>query len=98
MNRTIRSGSRWICAIRAARAKWGAGGCPARARAIGACPACLPKRHTPFDDGYRPHQIEIWPDHPDRAYVAYIDGGAMIFDISSLAQVRAAARRATRRG
>jgi len=51
-------------------------------------PACLPKRHTPFDDGYRPHQIEIWPDHPDRAYVAYIDGGAMIFDISSLAQVR----------
>jgi hypothetical protein len=41
-------------------------------------PGCLPPRHTPFDDGYRPHQIEIWPDHPDRAYVAYIDGGAMI--------------------
>ena len=51
-------------------------------------PGCLPKRHVPFDDGYRPHQIEIWPDHPDRAYVAYIDGGAMIFDISGLAQVR----------
>src|SRR5690348_17765660 len=41
-----------------------------------------------FDDGYRPHQIEIWPDHPDRAYVAYIDGGAMIFDVSGLAQVK----------
>jgi hypothetical protein len=50
-------------------------------------PGCLPPRHKPFDDGYRPHQIEIWPDHPDRAYVAYIDGGAMIFDISGLAQV-----------
>ena len=51
-------------------------------------PGCLPKRHSPFDDGYRPHQIEIWPDHADRAYVAYIDGGAMIFDISELAQVK----------
>jgi hypothetical protein len=50
-------------------------------------PACKPTRHTPFDDGYRPHQIEIWPEHPDRAYVAYIDGGGMIFDISGLAQV-----------
>ena len=55
-------------------------------------PGCLPKRHTPFDDGYRPHQIEIWPDHADRAYVAYIDGGAMIFDISGLAQVREGGR------
>jgi hypothetical protein len=52
-------------------------------------PGCLPPRHRPFDDGYRPHQIEIWPDHADRAYVAYIDGGAMIFDISGLAQVAA---------
>ena len=52
-------------------------------------PGCLPPRHAPFDNGYRPHQIEIWPDHADRAYVAYIDGGAMIFDISGLAQVKA---------
>jgi hypothetical protein len=56
-------------------------------------PGCLPPRHTPFDDGYRPHQIEIWPDHPDRAYVAYIDGGAMIFDVSGLAQVASGAAR-----
>jgi hypothetical protein len=54
-------------------------------------PGCLPARHKPFDDGYRPHQIEIWPDHPDRAYVAYIDGGAMIFDISGLAAVKSGA-------
>lgn len=51
-------------------------------------PGCLPRRHAPFDNGYRAHQIEIWPDRPDRAYVAYIDGGAMILDISGLAQVK----------
>jgi hypothetical protein len=52
-------------------------------------PDCLPKRHPRFDDGYRPHQTEVWPDHPDRAYVAYIDGGAFILDISGLADVKA---------
>jgi len=52
-------------------------------------PGCLPPRHSPFDDGYRPHQTEVWPDHPDRAYLAYIDGGALIMDISGLADVRA---------
>lgn len=52
-------------------------------------PECLPKRHQPFDDGYRPHQTEVWPDHPYRAYVAYIDGGAFILDISGLAEVKA---------
>jgi hypothetical protein len=51
-------------------------------------PGCLPPRHVPFDDGYRPHQIEVWPARSDRAYVAYIDGGAFIFDISGLAEVR----------
>jgi len=59
----------------------------------GDLPGCLPPRKVPFDDGYRPHQVEIWPDHANRAYVAYIDGGAMIFDISGLAQVKAGAAR-----
>src|SRR3984957_20413724 len=52
-------------------------------------PDCLPKRHPKFDDGYPPHQTEVWPDPPDRAYVAYIDGGALILDISGLADVKA---------
>jgi hypothetical protein len=52
-------------------------------------PDCLPKRHAKFDNGYRPHQTEVWPDHPDRAYVSYIDGGALILDISGLAGVKA---------
>lgn len=51
-------------------------------------PGCLPARHARFDDGYRPHNIEVWPDHPDRAYVGYIDGGGFILDISGLADVK----------
>jgi hypothetical protein len=49
---------------------------------------CLPKRH-PIDDGYRAHNIQIYPDRPDRAYVGYMDGGQIILDISGLAEVRA---------
>jgi hypothetical protein len=52
-------------------------------------PGCLPPRHARFDAGYRPHQIEVWPERPDRAYVGYIDGGALILDISGLADVKA---------
>jgi hypothetical protein len=52
-------------------------------------PGCLPPRQKPFDSGYRPHQIEVWPDHADRAYMAYIEGGAFIMDISGLADVKA---------
>jgi hypothetical protein len=51
-------------------------------------PGCLPPRHARFDDGYRPHNVEVWPDHPDRAYAAYIDGGALVLDISGLADVK----------
>ena len=51
-------------------------------------PDCLPPRNK-FDSGYRPHQTEVWPDHPDRAYVAYIEGGLFTLDISGLADVKA---------
>jgi hypothetical protein len=44
-------------------------------------PGCLPERHK-IDDGYRAHSIEVFPDRPDRAYIGYIDGGQIIFDIS----------------
>ena len=52
-------------------------------------PECLPARNPKFDSGYRPHQVEVWPDHPDRAYMAYIEGGAFFLDISGLADVKA---------
>ncbi len=51
-------------------------------------PACLPERH-PIDDGYRAHNIEVFPDRSDRAYIGYMDGGQIILDISGLAAVRA---------
>ena len=51
-------------------------------------PECQPERHDPFDNGYRPHQVYIHPDYPDRAYVGYIDGGGMILDTSGLADVK----------
>lgn len=44
-----------------------------------------PPRHPKFDGGYRPHNVNVYPDQPDRAYIAYLDGGAMIFDISDKA-------------
>jgi hypothetical protein len=51
-------------------------------------PGCLPKRQR-LDDGYRAHTTEVLEERPDRAYVGYIDGGAIILDISGLAQVKA---------
>jgi len=54
----------------------------------GCLPKCLPQRH-PIDDGYRAHNIEVFPQRPNRAYVGYIDGGAITLDIKGLAEVRA---------
>src|SRR6185503_3018964 len=44
-----------------------------------------PPRHPKFDGGYRTHNCAVYPQKPDRAYVAYIDGGAWILDISDKA-------------
>lgn len=41
-----------------------------------------PPRHPRFDGGYRPHNTNVYPQRPDRAYVAYLDGGAVVLDIS----------------
>jgi hypothetical protein len=43
----------------------------------------LPTPVDPEDDwGYRPHNINVFPERPDRAYVGYLDGGVIILDIS----------------
>jgi hypothetical protein len=39
-------------------------------------------RHPRFDGGYRTHNCAVYPQRPDRAYLGYIDGGAIILDIS----------------
>jgi hypothetical protein len=41
-----------------------------------------PKRHPRFDSGWRVHNTNVYPDRPDRAYIAYLDGGAVILDIA----------------
>ena len=45
-------------------------------------------RHPQFDTGWRAHNTNVYPDRPDRAYVGYIDGGAVILDISDIARRR----------
>jgi hypothetical protein len=51
------------------------------------------KRHEPrYDFGYRPHNTLCYPDHPDRAYVGYIDGGIVILDISDKSNPRQISR------
>ena len=41
-------------------------------------------RHPQFDTGWRAHNTNVYPDRPDRAYIGYIDGGAVILDISDI--------------
>jgi len=38
---------------------------------------------VPFDAGFRAHNTNVYPERPDRAYVGYLDGGAVILDIST---------------
>jgi hypothetical protein len=49
-------------------------------------------RHPTFDGGYRPHNMIVYPDRPDRAYLGYIDGGIVILDISDKSRPREVAR------
>lgn len=48
-------------------------------------PARLP---PPFDTGFRAHNTNVFPQQPDRAYVGYIDGGAVVLDISTPSDIR----------
>ncbi len=41
-----------------------------------------PARHPEFDTGFRLHNGNVWPERPDRAYLGYIDAGAIILDVS----------------
>jgi len=50
--------------------------------------APAPKRNPFLDAGYRPHNTNVYPERPDRAYVACIDGGVYILDIADKAQPR----------
>ncbi len=49
-------------------------------------------RHPRFDGGYRPHNTNVYPQRPDRAYIGYIDGGTIILDISDKSRPRQVTR------
>ncbi|MGV6874961.1 LVIVD repeat-containing protein [Pseudochelatococcus sp. B33] len=41
-----------------------------------------PRRHPRFDTGFRAHNTNVYPERPDRVYLAYLDGGVFILDIA----------------
>jgi len=51
-----------------------------------------PARHPQFDSGFRAHNTNVYPRRPDRAWVGYLDGGAVILDISDMARPRLVSR------
>jgi hypothetical protein len=48
-------------------------------------PEPAPTRHPVFDAGFRAHNTNVYPQRPDRAWVGYLDGGAVILDIADKA-------------
>ena len=42
----------------------------------------LPMDDPRGGDAFRLHNANVYPDHPDRAYLGYIDGGCIILDIA----------------
>lgn len=51
-----------------------------------------PARHAGLDSGFRAHNTNVYPQRPDRAWVGYLDGGAVILDIADPAHPRLVSR------
>ncbi len=51
-----------------------------------------PRRHPGIDSGYRAHNTNVYPRRPDRAYLGYLDGGAIVLDISDMGHPRMVSR------
>ena len=48
-----------------------------------------PKRlPAKVDTGFRAHNTNVFPQRPDRAYVGYIDGGAVVLDIANPGEIK----------
>ncbi|MGH9102102.1 MAG: LVIVD repeat-containing protein, partial [Acidimicrobiales bacterium] len=54
--------------------------------------APAPERHPVFDGGFRPHNLNVYPERADRAYVGYLDAGVVVLDISDPARPRQVSR------
>jgi hypothetical protein len=59
-------------------------------QATDGCPP--PARHQRFDAGFRAHNVNVYPQRPDRAYIGYLDAGAIILDITDVAAPRLVSR------
>jgi hypothetical protein len=51
-----------------------------------------PRLDPKFDAGFRAHNTNVFPQRPERAYVGYIDGGAVILDIADKAHPKLVSR------
>jgi hypothetical protein len=51
-----------------------------------------PERHPRFDYGFRSHNINVYPQRPDRAFVGYLDAGVVILDIADKARPQLVSR------
>ena len=51
-----------------------------------------PTRHEKLDAGFRAHNTNVYARRPDRAWSGYLDGGAIILDISDMAHPRLVSR------
>jgi hypothetical protein len=51
-----------------------------------------PERHPVFDSGFRAHNVNVYPERPDRAYVGYLDAGVVVLDIGDLEHPRQLSR------
>jgi hypothetical protein len=47
-----------------------------------------PRLPPKFDTGFRAHNTNVFPQRPDRAYVGYIDGGAVVLDIADMSNIK----------
>jgi hypothetical protein len=75
---------------------------PAKPRAVGGwhLPGTMegddepPPQRLPaqFDAGFRAHNTNVYPERPDRCYLGYLDGGAMVLDISDPGRPRLVSR------
>ena len=45
-----------------------------------------PERHPNLDTGFRVHNVNVYPERPDRAYLGYVDAGLIILDISDISR------------
>jgi hypothetical protein len=47
-----------------------------------------PRLPAQFDMGFRTHNTNVFPEQPNRAFIGYIDGGAVVLDISDMKNIK----------